>query len=495
MAGSWVGGVSGTTSATIPTHAVGDLIIARAFRDGNNTAPTIPAGQNWTPIDNSAGSNSNGAAIAYKIATSTTEATGTWTSATRLDVGVWRGFSGIGGSAVDGAASSTVNYPTLTMSVGTGTSWVAGFGAHRSINTTLENPPGTMTNRLTAVTGTDEGAIHDTNGGVASWSGTTVSVGGTSSGWRAHTVELVLAATGSDGASAGTATATGIGASSAASVAASAGVATATATSTATSAAVGASVGVGAASGVGASSAAGIAASAGIAAVSGVGTSSAASDGASSGTGAATGIGASTADSVGASAGTATATAEGTYTGGASLAVSAGTSTATGIGASITAALGTSSGTSTVSGVGASVGGDEMDMHDGFSPSDAKALREHLNRRKQRAEKPPAAKTTAAPAREPSQQTTEPAQSAEPASSLPIVPAPDNTYYRGILAEIERLNAALSELSQRQIEAARRELMDLQQARATEAATSFLQALDEFEDEDDEDDLMLLMSI
>lgn len=193
MAQSYVGGASGTTSATIPTHQVGDLIIARAFRDGNNTAPTIPAGQNWTTINNAAGANSNGAAIAYKIATSTSEATGTWTSATRLDVGVWRGFTGIGGSAVDGAASTTVNYPTLTMSVGTGTSWVAGFGAHRSVNTTLENAPTGMTNRLTAASGTDEGAIHDTNGGVSSWSGTTVSVGGTSSGWRAHTVELIAA--------------------------------------------------------------------------------------------------------------------------------------------------------------------------------------------------------------------------------------------------------------------------------------------------------------
>lgn len=190
MAQSFIGGASGTTSATIPAHQVGDLIIARAFRDGNNNAPTIPAGQNWTQIDNSAGSNSNGAAIAYKFATSTSEATGTWTSATRLDVGVWRGFSSCAAHfSVDGAASTTVNYKTVT-SFASG-SWAIAFSAHRSVNTTLENAPTGMTNRYSDVNATDEGAIHDTNGTVSSWSDTSVSVGGTSSGWRSHVIEAV----------------------------------------------------------------------------------------------------------------------------------------------------------------------------------------------------------------------------------------------------------------------------------------------------------------
>lgn len=188
---SFVGAISGTNTATIPAHIAGDLIIARAFRDGNNNAPTIPSGQNWSTIDNTAGANQNGAAFVYKIAAGSSEATGTFTNATRLEVGVWRGFSGIGLSNVDGAASTTVNYPNLG-TLASANNWVAAFGAHRSTNTALENPPGAMSNRHTSVNGTDEGAIHDTNGGVASWSGTTVSVGGTSSGWRAHTVEMIV---------------------------------------------------------------------------------------------------------------------------------------------------------------------------------------------------------------------------------------------------------------------------------------------------------------
>lgn len=190
---SFIGGASGTTSATIPTHQSGDLIIARAFRDGNNNAPTVPAGQNWTTIDTSAGANSNGAAIAYKFATSAGETTGTWTSATRLDVGVWRGFSTCAAHfSVDGNTGD-VNYKTVT-SFASG-SWAIAFGAHRSINTSLETPPTGMVNRYTDVNSTDEGAIHDTNGTVSSWSNTSVVVGGTSSGWRTHVIEAVPGAT------------------------------------------------------------------------------------------------------------------------------------------------------------------------------------------------------------------------------------------------------------------------------------------------------------
>lgn len=191
MAGSFIGGASGTTSATIPAHQVGDLIIARGFRDGNINSPTVPGGVNWTSLDTTNGANNNGASIARKIATSTSETTGTWTNATRLDVGVWRGFSGIGVSAFNDGIGN-VNYPALA---GMGaSSWVAAFGAHRSINTSLETAPTGMTNVYTNVNGTDEGAIHDTEAVVGSWSSQTVTVGGTSSGWRTHVIELLVSA-------------------------------------------------------------------------------------------------------------------------------------------------------------------------------------------------------------------------------------------------------------------------------------------------------------
>lgn len=195
MAISYQGSAAGTTTATIPSHAADDLIIGFAFRDGNANAPTIPGG--WTTIENAAGANSAGAALAYKVALSSGETSGTWSNANTLIVHVYRGCATgdpIGDHAVDTAASTTVNYPTLaSMQVTDGTSWVVGFAGHRSIDTNVQNAPSGMTNRISELDGTDEAAGHDTNGGVTSWTGTTVAVGGTSSGWRAMTVEILAA--------------------------------------------------------------------------------------------------------------------------------------------------------------------------------------------------------------------------------------------------------------------------------------------------------------
>lgn len=191
------GSDSGTTSATIPTHAAGDLIIAFAYRDGNNTQPSIPAGQNWTTLHNAAGNNTNSHVVVYKIAAGSSEATGTFTSATSTVVHVYRGqrlVTPIGtGHQANGGSSTTVNYPAVTFDVTNGTSWAVGFGGHRSVNTALETPPALMGNRTTVVDGTDEAAGHDTSLGVSTWASTNVSVAGTSSGWRSHVLELISA--------------------------------------------------------------------------------------------------------------------------------------------------------------------------------------------------------------------------------------------------------------------------------------------------------------
>lgn len=174
-------------TVTIPTHAAGDLIVIFAYRDGTNTLPGLPAG--WTAIT-SGGGNTNSMRVGYQIAASSGTTSGTWTSATSVIAVVYRatGTIGIGASAQTGAASTTVTYPALT---GMGSnSWVVGFAGHRSTNTNLQNAPTGMTNFLTDVDATDEVAAHDTNAVAASWSATAVSVGGTSSGWRAATVEI-----------------------------------------------------------------------------------------------------------------------------------------------------------------------------------------------------------------------------------------------------------------------------------------------------------------
>lgn len=196
---SFVGSATGTTSATMPAHQAGDLILCWAYRDGSNTLPTLPSGQNWSILNGVTGANTNSAYLVAKVAASSSEAVGTFTSATSVVVQVYRPRTGYtatwGAVAANTGASTTVNYPALTLQTGDGSSWVAAFSGHRSTNTSLETPPAGMTLRSAVVDATDEAAGFDTNGGVAAWPSTNVSVGGTSSGWRSAVAEIVVAVT------------------------------------------------------------------------------------------------------------------------------------------------------------------------------------------------------------------------------------------------------------------------------------------------------------
>lgn len=189
MAISYIGGQVGVNTLTIPSHQAGDLIIGFGYRDGNNTAPTLPSG--WTIIGSASGGNQNSSVLAYKIANGSAETFGTWTNATSVLCHVYRGAAGVGGQNSAGAQSSIVTYPALTMQVTDGSSWVAAFAGHRSVNTNLQVPPSGMVLRTPVLDATDEAAGFDTDGGVSSWSSTTVSIGGTSSGWRSRVVELL----------------------------------------------------------------------------------------------------------------------------------------------------------------------------------------------------------------------------------------------------------------------------------------------------------------
>lgn len=191
---SYISSATGTNTVTLPAHQVGDIILGCAFRDGSNTAPTIPSGQNWSAAIKNGGANTCSMVLVAKRATSTSEGFGTFTNATSCIGVVVRGARAvgfIGGSAEDGASSNNPNFPTVSMSVADGSSLVLGFIGHRSTNTTITNAPTGMTNRNSVSDATDQMAVHDTNGGVSSWSGTTVSIGGTASGYRSITVEIL----------------------------------------------------------------------------------------------------------------------------------------------------------------------------------------------------------------------------------------------------------------------------------------------------------------
>lgn len=183
-------GAQGAAAATvtIPAHQVGDLILIFAYRDGSNTSPTTPTAGGtvpaWVSIG-STGGNTNSSSFAYFTATATTTTSGTWTNATELICLVYRGATigaSVGGS---GTATTTVNYPALTLQRTNNSSWVAAVAGHRTA-TNVDLPPGTMVNRAFAGT---EAAGHDSNATVTSWASTNVTVNA-SSAFRSWVVEL-----------------------------------------------------------------------------------------------------------------------------------------------------------------------------------------------------------------------------------------------------------------------------------------------------------------
>lgn len=189
---TFINSVTGVTSAALPAHVAGDMIVGFSFRDGNNTAPTVPSGQNWSTIDTSAGANSDGSGLAFKIARDNAEATGTWTSATSTIFLVYRGAVGVGVNAVsDFTATSNISYPTLGLTKTDGSSTVLAFGGHRQVdNTNFKTPPGSMVLRANDVDGTDEVVAFDISK-VSSFSTQSVTLNGTNGGCRTRTLELL----------------------------------------------------------------------------------------------------------------------------------------------------------------------------------------------------------------------------------------------------------------------------------------------------------------
>ena len=199
MAISFVGAAGGTTSVTIPEHKIGDFMIAFAFRDGSTTNPTIGTGSPtaWTSITNTTDGTSCSLSMGWKIAASTSETTGTWTNASRMLVAVYRGQLSSGtpiGTFNPGAGTTDpVNYPatTLANSNVSGSSWWLAFAGHRSIDTSLDNPPSGMVSTHNSVDAVCEISSFDTGGpATGNWPSTNVTVSGTASGWQTVVVEL-----------------------------------------------------------------------------------------------------------------------------------------------------------------------------------------------------------------------------------------------------------------------------------------------------------------
>lgn len=192
MAISYVSQASAASdSVTLGTHANGDTIFIFAWNDGSATIPSLPAGWlNFITVTAATGSYR----IGYKIATTSSETSGTWTNADGIISVAYRSDSGIVVPAFTVANSSTGT--TLTYSaVGVANNrenvdqWIAGLAAMRVDTNAIETAPSGMTNRSNQVGAGWEMAWHDTNADANNWSATNVTVA-TSALWRTATVQI-----------------------------------------------------------------------------------------------------------------------------------------------------------------------------------------------------------------------------------------------------------------------------------------------------------------
>lgn len=186
---SYVGAASGVDSATLPAHQAGDLILCFAFVDYSTSVPQVPDG--WTSVGG-LGANLCAGRLAYKVATSSSETTGDWSTVTSVDFLVYRGdYEVYNLAAVNTSASgssTTVNYPAANY--WSGLARTVAFAGHRSTNTNLQNPPTGLILRSNTVDATDETASFDSNGLTASWPSTNVAVSGTASGFITFVLRL-----------------------------------------------------------------------------------------------------------------------------------------------------------------------------------------------------------------------------------------------------------------------------------------------------------------
>lgn len=178
MANTLVGSASAAAgSVTLPAHQTGDLIFIFGRASGSSI-PTTPSG--FTQI-NADTNGVDGYNLAYKVAASSSETSGSW-AATHTIAHVYRNTlstGAIGGSTIKQGFSTGINYDTVTLGVTDGTSWIASFGIAHSSTLALETPPTGETLRQN-ITGTSvELASFDTNGGVSSFTSrnTTVASG------------------------------------------------------------------------------------------------------------------------------------------------------------------------------------------------------------------------------------------------------------------------------------------------------------------------------
>lgn len=184
---------STTTSVTIPTHAIGDLIVIWAYRDGSTTVPSKPAAAGtvpaWADIDSSSGTATNSGRTAYFVATATNHTSGTWSNATGMVAAVIQNQASslLGGHAKGGGtAANSSTAPAITQSQTTGKSLILEFYGHRTVTAWSAAPSG----YTRQVSNTTEVAMNTKDSSTSDGSIAQANTA-SSSGYYAATVEIL----------------------------------------------------------------------------------------------------------------------------------------------------------------------------------------------------------------------------------------------------------------------------------------------------------------
>lgn len=187
-------GAAAATSIAFGTHQTGDLLMIFGFNTVNTSVITVPSGWNFV---HSNGTTGQSRVMAFKYAQNASETSGTWTNATHLMSYIARGTDGpimIGdySFAVTSGVTSASYGAIIQQRKRDGTAYVLGAAVTSAIDSTIDStPPAGMTALVSALDGTrGECALHDTNGGVVSWSTTVAAIGGTAGTVTRYTVEL-----------------------------------------------------------------------------------------------------------------------------------------------------------------------------------------------------------------------------------------------------------------------------------------------------------------
>lgn len=151
-------------TVTVPTVQVGDFMVCSTQRANNTPISLISGWTDWpgTPTSNTTGGSMR---VAYRVATSTSETCGSWTSSTRTNLLIFRNVTGPGAIAwTTPTAVNPITFPALTLTTLNGSSWGVRFGCsmgNESVFTT-DNPTGAPNTPRQTASG---------NSGAAGWAG------------------------------------------------------------------------------------------------------------------------------------------------------------------------------------------------------------------------------------------------------------------------------------------------------------------------------------